>query len=81
MIQARVQKWGNSLAVRIPKPIAQEVGLGQNSLVTVSISEGKLLLELAPEPHYTLEQLMAEVKTDNLHHEIETGPAVGLEVW
>jgi antitoxin MazE len=81
MTQARVQRWGNSLAVRIPKPFALEIGLEQNTLVTVSISEGKLLLEPIVEPKYTLEQMLAEVTEDNLHHEVETGEAVGNEVW
>jgi antitoxin MazE len=45
MSQARIQKWGNSLAVRIPKPYAAQVGLGPNSVVNVSIVDGRLLLE------------------------------------
>ena len=81
MTQARVQRWGNSLAVRIPKPFALEIGLEQNTLVTVTISEGKLLLEPIVEPKYTLEQLLAEVTEANLHHEVDTGEAVGNEVW
>ncbi len=81
MMQARVQRWGNSLAIRIPKPFALEIGLEQNTLVTVSISEGKLLLEPIIEPKYTLEQMLAEVTADNLHHEVDTGQAVGNEVW
>ncbi len=81
MMQTRVQRWGNSLAVRIPKPFALEVGLEQNSIVTVSISRGKLVLEPMIKPQYTLRQLLAEVTTDNLHHEIETGPVVGNEAW
>ena len=81
MMQARVQRWGNSLAVRIPKPFALEIGLEQNTLVTVSISEGKLLLEPIIEPKYTLEQMLGQVTEDNLHHEVETGEAVGNEVW
>ncbi len=80
MMQARIQKWGNSLAVRIPKPFALEVGLEQNSLVTVTIEEGKLLLEPI-KPSYSLEELLAGVTKNNLHHEVETGPAVGNEVW
>ena len=80
MTQARIQKWGNSLAIRIPKPFALEVGLEQNSLVTVSIEEGKLLLEPA-KPSYSLEELLAKVTKDNLHHEVETGLAVGNEAW
>jgi antitoxin MazE len=81
MMQARVQRWGNSLAVRIPKPFALEVGLEQNSVVSVSISKGKLILEPMLKPQYTLKQLLAEITTDNLHHEIETGSAVGNEAW
>jgi antitoxin MazE len=80
MMQARVQKWGNSLAIRIPKPFALEVGLEQNSLVAVSVSEGKLLLEPI-KPSYKLEELLAKVTQDNLHHEVETGSVVGNEVW
>jgi antitoxin MazE len=81
MMQARVQRWGNSLAIRIPKPFALEIGLEQNTLVTVSIAEGKLLLEPVVEPKYTLAHLLADVTADNLHHEVDTGPAVGNEVW
>jgi antitoxin MazE len=80
MMQARIQKWGNSLAIRIPKPFALEVGLEQNSLVAVSIQEGKLLLEPI-KPSYSLEELLARVTTDNVHHEVETGSAVGKEAW
>jgi len=80
MMQARIQKWGNSLAIRIPKPFALEVGLEQNSLVVVSISEGKLVLEPV-KPSYSLEELLAQVTKDNLHQEIETGLPVGNEVW
>jgi antitoxin MazE len=79
-MQARIQKWGNSLAIRIPKPFALEVGLEQNSLVAVSIEGGKLLLEPI-KPSCSLEELLAGVTKENLHHEVETGPAVGNEAW
>lgn len=80
MMQARIQKWGNSLAIRIPKPFALAVGLEQNSLVAVTVSEGKLVLEPV-RPVYSLEELLAQVTQDNLHQEIETGSAVGSEAW
>jgi len=80
MMQARIQKWGNSLAIRIPKPFALEVGLEQNSLVVVTISEGKLVLEPV-KPSYSLEELLAQVTPDTLHQEIETGAPVGNEAW
>lgn len=80
IMQTRIQKWGNSLALRIPKPFALEIGLEQNSLVAISVSEGKLLLELL-KPSYKLEELLAQVTPDNLHGEVETGMAVGNEAW
>ncbi len=80
-MKTRVQKWGNSLALRIPKSFASEAGLGQNSLVEVSLKEGKLIVVPAHEPKFTLEQLLARVTEENLHHEVNTGPAVGGEVW
>ena len=80
MMQTRIQKWGNSLAIRIPKPFALEFGLEQNSLVVVSVSEGKLVLEPV-KPSYSLAELLAQVTKDNLHQEIETGPAAGNEAW
>lgn len=80
MLQTHIQKWGNSLAIRIPKPFALEVGLEQNSPVTVSVIDGKLVLEPV-QPTYTLEELLSQVTPENLHQEIETGTAVGDEVW
>lgn len=80
-MQTRIQKWGNSLAIRIPKPFAVEIGLDQDMVVEVSLFEGKLLLEPIIEPKYSLEQLLADVTEDNLHHEVETGSAIGIEAW
>jgi antitoxin MazE len=80
MLQTQIQKWGNSLAIRIPKPFAIEVGLEQNSTVSVSVIDGKLVLEPV-KPVYTLVELLAQVTPENLHQEVETGAAVGSEVW
>ena len=80
-MQTKIQKWGNSLALRIPKPFALEVGLDQNSIVEVSVSEGKLLVEPVTSPEYLLEQLLEQVTENNLHSEVDTGPAIDNEVW
>ncbi len=80
MVQARVQKWGNSLAIRIPKPFALDVGLTQDSLISVSIEKGKIILEpVKPSP--SLDELLAKITPDNVHQEIDTGHSVGNEVW
>jgi antitoxin MazE len=77
----RVKKWGNSLAIRIPKPLANEVGLEQDTPVEVSLADGKLVVMPVHQPALSLEQLLAGVTEDNLHREVDTGPAVGHEVW
>ncbi len=80
MMQAHVQKWGNSLAVRIPKPFALDIGLVQNSMVSISVVKGNLLLKPI-KPYPSLDELLAGITEDNLHQEIETGDSVGNEVW
>lgn len=80
-MRTRVQKWGNSLALRIPKPLAAEVGLERNSPVEVSLVDGRLVVIPIVDPDLRLEQLLAQVTENNLHGEVKTGSAVGKEVW
>ncbi len=80
-MKTRVQKWGNSLALRIPKSFASEVGLQRESPVEVSLEDGKLVIAPIGKPELTLKQLLAKVTPENIHHEVETGPATGNEAW
>jgi len=80
-MKTRVQKWGNSLALRIPKSFAVEVGLGQDAPVEVSLIDGRLIVTPLSELFFNLEELLEAVTDENRHREIETGPAVGKEVW
>lgn len=80
-MKTRVQKWGNSLALRIPKAFAAEAGLQENAAVELSLVEGKLVVQaVAPQP-VTLEELLRGVTDENRHGEWDTGPAAGREVW
>lgn len=76
-----IKKWGNSLALRIPKPLADEVGLEEDSAVDLLLEEGKLVIVPAVAPRYTLESLLADVTVENLHKEVDMGVAVGGEAW
>jgi len=78
---SRVQKWGNSLALRIPKPLAAEVGLQDNSPVELTLCEGKLIITPSAQPTESLDDLLAKVTKENLHGEVDTGPARGAEAW
>jgi antitoxin MazE len=80
-MRARIRKWGNSLALRIPKSIAAEAELEPNALVELSVVDGKLVVLRVAEPEVTLEQLLAGITEQNLHREADTGPAVGSEAW
>ena len=77
----KVQKWGNSLALRIPKAFAVEALLENNSFVEISISERQIIITPVPTPSWTLDELLADITDTNLHNEIDTGFAVGNEVW
>jgi antitoxin MazE len=80
-MKTRVQKWGNSLALRIPKSFATEIGLERETSVEVSLADGKLVITPVAKPKLTLKQLLAKITKENLHHEIDTGSAVGNETW
>jgi len=80
-MKTKVQKWGNSLAVRIPKAFAEEIGLEPQTAVDVSIEEGRLVVSRSQAASVKLEDLLQRITPDNLHREIDTGTAVGNEVW
>lgn len=80
-MKTRVQKWGNSLALRIPKSFATEAGLHANAAVELSLRGSTLVVRpITPQP-LTLEQLLHGITDENLPGEWDTGPAVGKEVW
>ena len=79
-MKTTIQKWGNSLAVRIPRPFAEEIHLEENTAVDLTIRSGKLVI-VPVEPAITLESLVEQITDENRHHEIETGNRVGNEVW
>jgi antitoxin MazE len=80
-VETLVKRWGNSLALRIPKVLADGVGLRDGSAVELTLVDGKLVIlpVVADEP--TLEDLLALVTEANLHSELDTGPARGGEQW
>lgn len=79
-MKSRVQKWGNSLALRIPKSFAAAAGLAENTAVRLSVHQGKLVVQPHDEP-LSLDRLLAGVTDENLHSAWETGGAVGKEAW
>lgn len=79
------QKWGNGLALRVPKALADEIGVSEGKAAEMTVSNGKLVIEIAPSQRrkrrYTLDELVTGITPDNRHGEIDLGPPVGNEVW
>lgn len=80
-MQTRIQKWGNSLALRIPSAFAEEIGLIENSEVNLSLKEGGIVITAAAKEKWSLEELLSRVTEDNRHREWETGASEGSERW
>lgn len=76
-----VQKWGNSLALRIPRSVANDVHLHQGSVVDIALVAGKIVVKPRQQRHYTLAQLLRGVTKRNRHAALDWGGRVGQEAW
>ncbi len=80
-MNAHFSKWGNSIALRIPKGLADELRISDGKAADIQIQKGRLVVTpIDDAPTYDIDALVALIKPENLHGEIETGPAVGNEV-
>lgn len=80
-VQTKVQKWGNSLGVRIPRGLAEEMGLGAGTEVSLTSKDGELVLRPSVPNRLRLTDLLAGVTPENIHESVETGDAVGAEAF
>ena len=80
-MHVRVQKWGNSLAVRIPKPLAEDAKVEEGTVLNLAVSEGKVIATPVKKNKQSLKQMLAKVSRQNLHAEVESGAPDGREVW
>ena len=79
-MKATIQKWGNSLAVRIPKNISKDTGLSEGSSIDIMVENGNIVLSPGKK-EYSLKELLKNVTIENIHSEISTGNQVGGEIW
>ena len=80
-MRVRVRKWGNSLALRIPKPFAEDTAVREGTEVDLTVSEGTIVAVPIRRKKVTLKHLLAKVTDRNLHTEVETGRRLGRESW
>jgi len=74
-----LKKWGNSLALRIPKDILNTLAIDENSIMELSVNNG--MLTVKPKSNTLLETLVSQISSENLHKEIDSGRSVGSEEW
>lgn len=77
----KIQKWGNSLGLRIPKAYAEETGVEAGSEVDLSLEDGELIIRPVIVRKLDLKHLLRGVNAENIHDEVETGKPVGREAW
>jgi len=79
-MKTQVGKWGNSLALRIPGAFAKELDLEEGTELEVTRVDGGLMVRPGKK-EFTLDELLKQIKPENIHGETDWGPAVGREAW
>ena len=80
-MRTKVLKWGNSLGLRIPKAFAEDIRVVDGTPVEMTMVDGQLIVRVAEDREWSLDGLLAGVRPDNLHAEVDTGGPVGGESW
>jgi len=80
-MRIKIQKWGNSLALRIPKAFAFQSKIREDEYVNLTLKDNKIIVEPDEEKKYSLKELIAGINKSNLHGEIDSGKKEGYEHW
>jgi len=80
-MMTKVQKWGNSLAVRIPRSVAEDTQLSSGKTVNLAVQDGQIIIAPTRQKQFRLNDLLRGITARNRHAEIATGNTVGQEAW
>lgn len=80
-MRSKIQLWGNSLALRIPKYIANQMQINNGSNVDVSMEEEKIIIKPIKDKKESLEYYLSKINDDNIHAEENYGEPAGGEIW
>jgi antitoxin MazE len=79
--ETQVAKWGNSLAVRIPRAIVKDAGLAEGDRLSLDLTTDGSIVLRSSRRKYTLDELVAGISKKNRHRETNWGAARGKESW
>jgi len=77
----KIQKWGHSLALRIPKSMAVELKLEENSPLEIRLEDDRLVIYPVTQPEFKLDELLELITPENVHAEAGMSLPVGNEAW
>ena len=80
-MRSKVQLWGNSLALRIPKYIAKQMKINNGSDVDVLLEEEKIIIKPIKDNQELLDDMLSKINNENIHKEENFGEPVGGEIW
>jgi len=79
-MQTTIQKWGNSLAIRIPKSFASETKINNGTKVDLLIKNNQLIISPIEKEQYSLDAFLSEITDSNIHNDIDFGEPMGEEL-
>ena len=77
----QIKKWGNSLALRLPKKTVDFLGLKEGSFVGFDYDKNQIVIKPRKEKEYSLTELTDKITPENIHKEVNWGKPVGKEIW
>jgi len=80
-MKTAIKKWGNSYAIRLPKSIVEEMGVGLDTELDITSKNRTIVLTAAETPRYTFEEMMASITDETMPEPFDWGPSVGKEIW
>ena len=79
-MKTKLERWGKSLALRIPKSFAIKADLTEGELVDLALVDGKNIIQRSS-TGYVLGDILADIASENVHTEIDFGDPLGNEIW
>lgn len=79
-MEIKIQKWGNSLAIRIPKSYIKDINLEQGSVINILKEKDRIIIK-PKQKKEKLHELLSKINSENIHDEIDTGDSSGNEIW
>ena len=81
-MEATIEQWGDSLALRIPNALAKQTSVKNGSTVNVTVKNGRMVIQpVRRQRKYSLQELVAKITPENRHPATDWGPPVGKEAW